>query len=93
MGPYLPDVLDRAVNALDVRFRTVLLLIDVDQLTYAEAAEVLQLPLGTVMSRLSRARNRVRGYVRDQAGGGHHASGPPRRQPPPPVTPDKGDRS
>lgn len=92
LGPYLPDVLDRAVNALDVRFRTVLLLIDVDQLTYAEAAEVLQLPLGTVMSRLSRARNRVRGYVRDQAGGGHHASGPPRRQPPPPVTPDKGDR-
>lgn len=93
LWPYLPDVLDRAVTALDVRFRTVLLLIDVDQLTYAEAAEVLQLPMGTVMSRLSRARNRVRGYVRDEAGGGHHASEPSRRQPPPPVTPDKGDRS
>jgi len=93
LWPYLPDVLDRAVTALDVRFRTVLLLIDVDQLTYAEAAEVLQLPIGTVMSRLSRARNRVRGYVRDQADGGHHAGEPSRRQPSPPVTPDKGDRS
>lgn len=93
LWPYLTDVLDRAVTALDVRFRTVLLLIDVDQLTYAEAAEVLQLPIGTVMSRLSRARNRVRGYVRDQAGGGHHASEPSRRQPSPPVMPDKGDRS
>ena len=65
LKPYLPDVLDRAVNALDVRFRTVLLLVDVDQLTYAEAAEVLHVPVGTIMSRLSRARDRVRAYVHD----------------------------
>lgn len=48
-----------AVQGLDPRFRTALLLIDVDQLTYAEAADVLGVPIGTVMSRLSRARNRV----------------------------------
>lgn len=56
----LDDDLQRAVNSLDARFRTVLLLIDVDQLSYAEAAEVLGIPVGTVMSRLSRARDRVR---------------------------------
>jgi len=91
LRPYLPDVLDRAVNALDNRFRTVLLLIDVDQLTYAEAAEVLEVPVGTVMSRLSRARHRVRAYVREQERG-RQASELLRPQPTPPANPDKGDR-
>lgn len=54
------DVVQRAVAGLDPKFRTVLLLIDVDQLTYAEVAEVLGVPVGTVMSRLSRARDKVR---------------------------------
>lgn len=81
LRPYLPDALDRAVTALDTRFRTVLLLIDVDQLTYAEAAEVLKLPMGTVTSRLSRARDRVRGYIREHDGDAHPAAPPqaPRR--------------
>ncbi len=62
----VPDeALQRAVNTLDPRFRTVLLLVDVDQLTYAEVAEVLGIPTGTVMSRLSRARQRVRARLRD----------------------------
>lgn len=52
--------LARAVAALDEKFRVVLLLIDVDQLTYDEAASVLGVPVGTVYSRLSRARDRVR---------------------------------
>jgi RNA polymerase sigma-70 factor (ECF subfamily) len=58
---------ERALAALDPRFRTVLLLVDVDQLSYAEVAEVLGVPLGTVMSRLSRARDRVRRQLRTQA--------------------------
>lgn len=62
----LAEDLERAVNALDPRFRTALLLIDVDRLTYAEAAEALSVPVGTVMSRLSRARDRVRTHL-------HHA--------------------
>lgn len=60
----LDDAVDAAVAALDPRFRTVLLLIDVDQLTYAEVAALLAVPVGTVMSRLSRARDRVRRQLR-----------------------------
>lgn len=60
----LTATLECALAALDLRYRTVLLLIDVDQLTYAEAAEVLDIPIGTVMSRLSRARDKVRRQLR-----------------------------
>lgn len=63
------DVLDhrleRALTDLDPKFRSVLLLVDVDQLSYKEAAEVLNIPVGTVMSRLSRARSRVRESLKD----------------------------
>ncbi|WP_201930883.1 RNA polymerase sigma factor [Nocardioides donggukensis] len=51
---------EAALAALDPRFRRVVLLVDLDHLTYAEAAEVLGVPVGTVMSRLSRARSRLR---------------------------------
>jgi len=60
----LTEDLEAAVNSLDNRFRTVLLLVDVDRLTYAEAAEALGVPVGTVMSRLGRARDRVRAHLR-----------------------------
>lgn len=52
--------LEAALAELDPRFRVVVLLIDVDQLTYAEAAGVLGVPEGTVMSRLSRGRRKLR---------------------------------
>jgi len=56
--------LDAAVRALDRRFRAALILVDVHDLSYAEAAAVLGVPVGTVMSRLSRARDRVRKSLR-----------------------------
>lgn len=56
----MDDRMESALAMLDPRFRTVLLLVDVDQLTYAEVAELLGIPVGTVMSRLSRARSRMR---------------------------------
>jgi RNA polymerase sigma-70 factor (ECF subfamily) len=50
----------RALERLSADHREVLLLVGVEQLSYAECAEVLQLPVGTVMSRLSRARCALR---------------------------------
>ncbi|MGD9701205.1 MAG: RNA polymerase sigma factor [Acidimicrobiia bacterium] len=57
----------RALNSLDEPFRRVVELVDIDGLTYAEAAEVLDVPVGTVMSRLHRARSRIRDRL-DRAG-------------------------
>ncbi|MBB3039534.1 RNA polymerase sigma factor [Hoyosella altamirensis] len=57
---------DAALSGLDPVFRTTLLLIDVNKLTYAEAAETLGVPVGTVMSRLSRARDRMRKALRSR---------------------------
>jgi len=67
LGNILSADLEAAVNSLPERFRTVLLLVDVDRLTYAEAAEALGTPIGTIMSRLSRARARVRDQLRSSS--------------------------
>lgn len=49
-----------ALEQLPENFRRVVELVDVDGLTYQEAADVLEVPLGTIMSRLHRARRRIR---------------------------------
>lgn len=56
-----------ALASLDPPFRSVVELVDIDGLSYAEAAEALEVPIGTVMSRLHRARRRIRDQL-DQAG-------------------------
>jgi RNA polymerase sigma-70 factor (ECF subfamily) len=48
------------VQRLPDDLRSVLLLVTVEDLSYSEVAEVLDIPIGTVMSRLSRARERLR---------------------------------
>jgi RNA polymerase sigma-70 factor (ECF subfamily) len=53
----------RALDGLPSQFREAILLVDVDELTYKEAAEVLGIPIGTVMSRLSRARALLRAQL------------------------------
>lgn len=53
------DLLD-ALATLPDEQRSVLLLVSVEDLSYAETARVLDIPIGTVMSRLSRARERLR---------------------------------
>ena len=53
---------DRVVRALDTlapEYRVVLLLWAVEELTYAQIAEALEIPIGTVMSRLYRARRQI----------------------------------
>jgi RNA polymerase sigma-70 factor, ECF subfamily len=49
-----------ALATLPVGYREIILLVDVEELQYKDAAQVLNVPIGTVMSRLSRARNQLR---------------------------------
>jgi RNA polymerase sigma-70 factor, ECF subfamily len=60
VGATFDAVVEDAVRNLPDRFRRAVELVDVDGLRYAEAAQVLGVPVGTVMSRLHRARRRIR---------------------------------
>ncbi len=53
-------VVETAFNGLPDRFKVVVELVDIGQLSYKEAAETIGIPVGTVMSRLHRARRRIR---------------------------------
>jgi RNA polymerase sigma factor (sigma-70 family) len=55
-----------AIEQLPVILREVILLCDVEDASYREIAEILSIPIGTVMSRLSRARKAVRKTVRGE---------------------------
>jgi RNA polymerase sigma-70 factor (ECF subfamily) len=56
--------LDRCLQALPPEQREVLLLICVEDLSYQDTARVLDVPIGTVMSRLSRAREKLAALMR-----------------------------
>lgn len=60
--------LQRALLQLSDEQREVVLLVGLEQLTYAEAAQALGVPIGTVMSRLSRGRERLRDLLDGAAG-------------------------
>ncbi len=52
----LGDEVAKALNSIDVDFRTVIVLCDIEGFTYEEMAKILDIPIGTVRSRLHRAR-------------------------------------
>lgn len=56
-----------AIAALPLGQRQVVTLVDLEELSYAEVAEVLAIPIGTVMSRLCRARVALRGLLVERA--------------------------
>lgn len=56
----LEHVIAHCLEKLPPEFRTVVVLVDIQGLDYAEAARVMSLPVGTVKSRLARARTRLR---------------------------------
>jgi len=53
-----------AVARLPVGQREVVTLVDLEGFAYAEVAEILEIPIGTVMSRLNRARKALQGSLR-----------------------------
>jgi len=61
------DEVSNALNMLEVDFRTVLILCDLEGFTYDEMAVILDIPLGTVRSRLHRARNLLKEKLRAYA--------------------------
>ncbi len=60
------ELLQTALDELPLHFREVLLLCEVEEMSYQEIADTLGVPVGTVMSRLSRARTALRGLVREK---------------------------
>ncbi len=63
--------LNQAVEALPVEFREVFVLREMEGLSYKEIADLARVPLGTVMSRLSRARQRLQAALADREPAGN----------------------
>ena len=68
----IPDALTdgsilAALDKLPAQFREALLLVDVEEFSYKEASEILQVPIGTIMSRLNRARGLLRSQLTEVA--------------------------
>ena len=72
MGRDSADRVQAAIEALPLIFREVLLLCDVEEMSYQEIAETLSIPMGTVMSRLSRARRAMRQALGEKAAEAKH---------------------
>ena len=65
------DEITNALNSLAIDFRTVIILCDLEGFTYEEMAKILDIPIGTVRSRLHRARN----LMREKLGSYAHSMG------------------
>jgi len=61
------DEVTLAMNSLPIEFRTVILLCDIENFSYDEIAKILELPIGTVRSRLFRARNMLKEKLKQYA--------------------------
>jgi RNA polymerase sigma-70 factor (ECF subfamily) len=59
------ELVQRGIALLPQNFQEVLLLADVEEMKYQEVAEALDIPVGTVMSRLARARAKLRQHILD----------------------------
>ena len=63
------DEVTTAINALPVDFRVVILLCDIEGFKYEEISKILDIPIGTVRSRLHRARNLLKEKLKAYAAG------------------------
>lgn len=60
------EIIQKGISELPPDQRTVLVLSDIEGLSYREIAEVTQVPIGTVRSRLARARAKMREYLKER---------------------------
>ena len=67
MRELLGDKVRVAVDTLPIEFRKVVILADVEERSYKDIAELLECPIGTVMSRLFRGRKILRTQLHDYA--------------------------
>jgi RNA polymerase sigma-70 factor (ECF subfamily) len=58
-----------AIEELPLKYREIILLCEVEEMSYQEIAQTLAVPIGTVMSRLSRARGALKTVIREKLGG------------------------
>jgi RNA polymerase sigma-70 factor (ECF subfamily) len=63
------EMIQRALEDLPVKFREVILLCDFEEMSYSEIGQTLGIPMGTVMSRLSRARRAMRTLLSEKLEG------------------------
>jgi len=63
----MDDEVDRALKELPEEFRTAIVLVDIEELSYEEAAGVMEVPIGTVRSRISRGRRLLQVALHDYA--------------------------
>ena len=63
IDPMFDAVIDQAFAQLPEKFRAVVELVDINGLPYQQAADLLGVPVGTVMSRLHRGRKRIRDHI------------------------------
>jgi RNA polymerase sigma-70 factor (ECF subfamily) len=61
------DEITTAMNRLPDEFKTIIILCDVEGFTYEELSKILDIPIGTVRSRLFRARNMLKELLRSYA--------------------------
>jgi RNA polymerase sigma-70 factor, ECF subfamily len=66
------EMVQSTLEELPIHFREILLLCEVEEMSYQEMAETLAIPTGTVMSRLSRARKALREALQKRLQGGRH---------------------
>jgi len=66
------EIVQQALADLPVAHREILLLCEVEEMSYEEIAQTLGIPLGTVMSRLFRARKALRTLLKEKLSGGRH---------------------
>jgi RNA polymerase sigma-70 factor, ECF subfamily len=66
------EMVRQSLAELPLPFREILLLCEVEEMSYQEIADTLGIPAGTVMSRLSRARKALRSLLHHKLQGGRH---------------------